>query len=580
LKSGFRLKEVAGDYLGLPDWSQDEGVWEDIKSIDPRNLIFYGALDAYATLELGMLFYRIHRKHYPFMLQLHVECKNAVFAFREQSQVLDKEYLEGLSKGLNEQIEDLKKNFFSTYGTINLASSQQKSALLFKLGWSTGVFNKPDKNGNAIMSTAEKALEPLIKKGCEPAAMMIRYNKLLKLKGSYVDVMLSAASSGNPVRLNIKDHDTATLRFSAGKYSVNRKPYEYYLGASIQCLPKPHKINRELNYDPSTFEIEWPSGPGEYYVESGSPDMNIRKAFGSNPGGIIIKADFAQEELVIPAVLSGETTWLDAIKRGEDLHNATGRMMHGRDIAGDERKSIKGINFGIMYETENPEYVISNQTGWPIEQSREFFAKYKSALSRLYAWKEKVIMEGRTTGSIRNLYGFERRVYSYYHTANRAMQKFGDRTCVNTSVQTLAAIMFRILCVKFWKMLYLKQGQFYGAGISFLAPVHDELVLRADDKTVLPEFLPVFKKTMEDVTPKGWPVSLRAEVEIGQNFGESFVVERDEASGLWLPKEEDRPVAVVGTDITATSQVDIDSWVEETEGELAEFEGFSFGAVS
>jgi DNA polymerase-1 len=578
VKQGLGLKQASQDFLGLPNYGMEDAVWEDITAADPRLLITYGGYDAYATVELGSLLYKIHKQHYPFMLQLHIECKNALFRLEEQHQPVDKDHVLGLSKQIAEAIAGVKEEFFSKYGTINLGSSYQKSDLLLRLGYSTGVWNKPKKDGTKVMSTAEKHLSVLARGGCEPAALMIRYSKLLKLESSYITPLREACDSGNPIRFHFKDRDVATLRFSAGAYNINRKKYDYFLGLSVQTVPKPHKVNRELNFNPKTFEIEWPEGKGEYYVETGSPELNIRKAFGGVRSGVVVKADFAQQELVIPAVLSNETTWLEAIKNGKDLHKATGQMVYGRDIKGDERKLIKGISFGIMFEVDNPEYVIANQTGWPIEQAREFFIKYRSALSRLYAWKDKVILEGRSTGSIKNLYGFERRVYSYYHTANRAMHRFGDRTCVNTSIQGLAAIMARIILVKLWKLLYLPQGKYYNSGISILASVHDEFDVWCEDVSVLPEFIPDFKELMESVTPKGWPVKLRAEIEIGKNMGETFVVEKDEASGLWLPKQEERQEEERKQEVVPVSASLVDEWVESVEEDLAETVGFSFEA--
>jgi DNA polymerase I-like protein with 3'-5' exonuclease and polymerase domains len=578
VKAGLSLKRVAQDFLGVPNWGMEEDVWEDIFSVDPRVLIAYGAWDAYATLELGMVLYRIHKQHYPFMLQLHIECKNALFCLEEQPQPVDGGHVMMLSEQVVGAIGQIKSEFFSKYGTINLGSNKQKSDLLLRLGWSTNVWNKPGKDGSKIMSVAEKHLEVLAKNGCDPAALMIRYSKLLKLESSYITPLRMACESGKPVRFHFRDRNVSTLRFSAGAYRINRKKYDYYLGMSVQTAPKPHKINRELNFDPKTFEIEWPDGRGEYYVEAGSPELNIRKAFGGIDGGMVVKADFSQQELVIPAVLANESTWLEALKNGVDLHNATGREVYGRDIKGDERGVIKGVNFGCLYEIKSPEWVVSNQTGWPIEQSREFMAKYRSALPRLYAWKDKVILEGRTTGSIKNLYGFERRVYSYYHTSNRGMHRYGDNTCVNTSIQGLAAIMARILLVKLWKLLYLPKGKYYGAGISILVSVHDEFDVWVRDISVLPEFIPDFKVLMESVTPKGWPVTLRTEIEIGKNMGETFVVHFDEASGLWLPKEGPRSEeAVEKPDGVGVTQSLLDEWADDEES-LAEAEGFSFEA--
>ena len=577
--AGLGLKESAQNFLGIQNYAMEDAVWEDITKADPRKLILYGGMDSYCTLELGTLLYRIFKKHYPFMLQLALEFKNALHPFGEQHQLIDAPYVENLSTEVAKLLEEVKARFFEAYGTINLNSPQQKSALLLKLGYSTGVWNNPTKYGVKVMSTAEKLLQGLADKGCEPAKLMIRCSKLSKLQNSYLTPMVQAGKSGKPIRFYFRDRTVATLRLSAGKYNINRKVYNYYLPISMQCLPKAHKVNRELDYDPGTFEIEWPSGRGQYYVETGSPEMNVRKAFHAGPGGMIIRADFKQEELAVPAVLANETTWLDALKAGKDLHKATGRMVYGRDITGDERKTVKGINFGILYEIDNPEYVISNQTGWPIERSREFLQKYKAALPRLYAWKEKAIQEGRATGSIKNLFGFERRVYSYYHTANRQMHKYGDRTCVNQEIQGLCAIFMRILMVKFWKMLYLPQGKYYGSGISFMLSLHDEMVFRAADKSILPEFLPDFRDTMSSVTPEGWPIKLEAEVEIGLNYGETFPVSQNEA-GLWIPKEEERKEGQTQT-IQEASKMEVvesalDDWAEGVEEEFAEMEGFKF----
>jgi len=573
VKAGLTLKQSAQDFLGIPNWGLEEDVWEDIRAIDPKLLIVYGSYDAYATLELGSQLYKLFKKHYPFMLQLHLEFKNALFAYKEQHQLLDVPYIENLATEVAKLTEEVKSQFFESYGVINLNSNPQKSDLLLKLGYSTGVWNKPKKDGTMVMSTKEELLQALADKGCEPAKLMIRASKLTKLQTSYLTPMLEAGKSGKPIRFHFRDHDTATLRLSAGKYMVNRKVYDYYLPISMQTIPKPHKVCRELNYNPETFEFDFlDEGKGQYYVETGSPDMNVRAAFCASPNGVIIKSDFAQQELLVGASLSNETTWLDAIKSGKDLHKSTGRSVYGRDIVGDERGVIKAVNFGVLYEVENPEFVVANITGWPIERAREFFVKYKSALPRLYAWKDKVMLEGRTTGSIKNLYGFERRVYSYYHTANRQMHKFGDRTCVSQSIQGLCAIMMRILMVKFWKMLCLSKGKYYGAGIYPLLSLHDELAFRADDKSVLPEFLPDLRNTMSSVTPSDWTVKLKAEIELGHNYGQTFVVHQN-AKGLWVPKEEERneDKPVVSPSVVTASMVD--DWISETEDEL---EGFNF----
>jgi hypothetical protein len=400
--------------------------------------------------------------------------------------------------------------------------------------------------------------------------------------------MLNLVDEDKPVRFYLKDRDTATLRFSAGKYSVHNKAYDYWLTCSIQCIPKYNKINRDLNYDPNTFDIEWvEDGKGKYYVETGDPNLNIRSVFvprkssDGQTSGLIISADFAQEELRLPSVFANETVWLDAIKNHEDLHDATIESIVRNGGNRISRRLAKGFNFGMMYETndESAVYVMHNASGLPLDECRVMFAQYKAGLPNLYRWKAKVMQDARVSGSVvTEPWGFERRVYSYYHSMNRKMQAFGDRTAVNQKIQGSAAIAMRLLMVKVWKALCLKGGAFYNSGILPLISIHDEIDIEVtgDGMEAVPEFLPWFRDMMSSVWPKSWPIKMEAELEIGKNFGELFVVEQDEATGLWLPVEEERPTVTTSTvSEPVVSASLLDEWVEEVEDEIASA-GFSF----
>jgi len=582
VKSGLSLKLLGHQYLGLPMWGDSEeekGIFEDILKADPLTVIRYGCLDAYATVELGLLLVRIYEKHYPFMLQLHRECSSALFSLMEQHQHVDFDWAAKLRRELNAALEEVKKEFYKDYGLINLNSGPQKSALFFRLGYDTGRRCQPNKKtGEAIMGTGEDDLLALIKApgGCRPAELMIRASKINKQLSSYVNPMYEMGKANKPIRLNFRDASVSTLRFAAGKYSIKNKAYDYYASLSIQCVPKPKQVLRELNFNPDIFQIEWlPDGErGQYCVEAGSPALNIRKMFGK-PGhgeGWFVNSDFAQEELVIPANLANERTWIEALKRGEDLHKATGRLVYGRDPDGNERKVCKSANFGIMFELENPELVLAEQTGWPMDQCRAFLAKYKSGLSSLYAWKERVVQEGKLRGYVTNLEGFERRVKPWFESLNKRLRKLGAKTCVNQLIQGQGGLWKRILLIKAWKATMRPGGRWHGSGIYTVLTLHDEMDMWVPpDPSLLREYLPWHKGMMESITPKSWEAPLRAEISLGYNFGEVFAIEPD-GNGGWLPKQEKRPSETASV-VTPITESVIDSWAEETADELAEFGG-------
>ena len=77
-----------------------------------------------------------------------------------------------------------------------------------------------------------------------------------------------------------------------------------------------------------------------------------RSCFVAPDGHAIIKADYAQIELRIAAVIAEETRMLDAIRGGEDLHRTTAARVRGKDqgdVTPEERQIAKMVNFGLIY---------------------------------------------------------------------------------------------------------------------------------------------------------------------------------------------------------------------------------------
>ena len=78
----------------------------------------------------------------------------------------------------------------------------------------------------------------------------------------------------------------------------------------------------------------------------------IRKAFVAPDGWCIVAADYSQVELRIMAHMSGDERLLKAFADREDIHRATASEVFGVEldqVTGEQRRSAKAINFGLMY---------------------------------------------------------------------------------------------------------------------------------------------------------------------------------------------------------------------------------------
>lgn len=280
------------------------------------------------------------------------------------------------------------------------------------------------------------------------------------------------------------------------------------------------------------------------------------------------------EEMRIAAGLSGEPVWVNAINNDVDLHKATAsEAFHVtvENVEPKQRKTAKSVNFACLYDGN--EYTIASRCKMPIEEAKAFYDDYTKALKVLYSWKAQRYQEGRTTGSVRNIFGHERRVYSYYHSNSRNLQAFADRTVISNSIQGTAAVFMRIILTKLERMIYEPDGKWYGKGVIHIANIHDEVDFLVPKKYAK-EFCWDLKTVMESVTPPNWPIKMEASPEIGNNFGEIFevsIVKNEDGSLHFVPKcetpPEKEPVAVTVTN-EATSDLNLPD--EETE-EMGDF---------
>lgn len=567
---GLGLKELGKTYLGLPMEHFDEAVGLDILNSEPRQLLDYGALDTYSTLSLYLYAYPRFKAKCPLLARLLPEFSNALYDLEEVIHPVSKQQFEYLLEDVTQEIEKVKQEFYTNYRVINLGSAQQKSDLLMELGWSTGVFNAPKKDGTPVMSTKAEHLEKIAKQGCDAARLMIRYNELIKFQSSYCKAPLEQITDPitgetRPWRWYIYENKAPTLRLASGKYTVNRKPYRYFAPLNGMALPKPAQVLRGLDYDPYNYTFKFypdkETDKGQFLVETYSDKFNMRAAFvPPSPGYICVKCDYSSEEVRMQACESNERVWIDAFKNHKDIYWVTACSIYGVDPNSPKdrtiRKNGKTAVLSGAYAKPGSYYTYQEKLGMPQQEAIEFEAKLRGGVPNFTAWKLKTYQIGRVQGYIQNRYGHIRSVRRYLETHSKHYMDYADKTVVSESIQGLAGIITRIFCVKFWKLLYGPNRKYNKncqthedlmdpakCEVSWLIPIHDEIQFFCRKDLVVP-FLHEVKAIMEGCTPPSYEIPLEAAPEIGPDFGhlvEVHFATDENGNEILLPDEEPRP---------------------------------------
>ena len=220
---------------------------------------------------------------------------------------VDAELLHKQSQQLEQRIGELEREAFELAGReFNLGSPKQLGQILFE-EQKIPVLKKTPKGAP---STAEGVLEELALDYPLPKVIM-QHRGLAKLKSTYTDKLPRLLNKATG-RVHTSYHQavTATGRLSSSDPNLQNIPIR---------------------------------------TEEG---RKIRQAFIARPGYRIVAADYSQIELRIMAHLSEDKGLLEAFAEGRDIHTATAAEVFGTSlerVSGDQRRSAKAINFGLIY---------------------------------------------------------------------------------------------------------------------------------------------------------------------------------------------------------------------------------------
>jgi DNA polymerase I len=347
---------------------------------------------------------------------------------------------------------------------FNINSPKQLGEVLFKdLG-----LTAPGKSGKSkSFSTAQDVLEQLAEES-EVPRMVLDYRHLSKLKSNYIDALPLLIDSESRVHTTFNAAATATGRLS----STN---------PNLQNIPIRTELGRE-----------------------------IRAAFVSAPGNVMLSADYSQIELRLMAHFSEDPLLVRAYKNNDDIHRLTASEVFG--IAPDQmdkttRNRAKAVNFGIVYGISP--FGLAAQLGIPQQEARAYIDRYFARYVGVKAFIERTLEQTRRDGSVRTLFGRIRPIPDI-QSRNPNQRGFAERTAINTPLQGTAADLIKLAMIAIAKELDARKLKTH-----MVLQVHDELLFEVPEgeKSVVAELV---RSQMEQVVELKVP--LIADLSFGPNW--------------------------------------------------------------
>lgn len=405
----------------------------------------------------------------------------AVLAEMEMAGVMiDSDYLAEMSKELEKKLAALEKKIYKAVGyEFNINSTQQLAKALFE-DLKLEPPDKSRKTASGKYSTAADVLEEM--KGQNPVLdAILDHRELSKLKGTYVDALPQAVNPETG-RIHTSFNQCGSVTGRLASSSPN-----------LQNIPIRSELGRE-----------------------------VRRAFVAPRGRRLVAADYSQVELRIAAHFAKEQFWIDAFKRGDDIHAATASAVFGvplEKVTKDQRRNAKAINFGLLYGMGA--FSLARNTGLTLGEAEEFMQKYFAELPRVKQYIEGTKRKAATEGYVETLLGRRR----YFPILTRpgttredhAVRARAEREAINTPVQGTAADIIKLAMIRLARELPRKVPS-----AQMLLQVHDELVFECDTGDV-EKLAALGKKIMESAFELDAPLAV--EVRVGKNWDEMKAVD-------------------------------------------------------
>ena len=300
----------------------------------------------------------------PLFDDIELPVTRVLAAMEEAGVRLDVPRLGEIAARVRDSADELRDQIWELAGgEFVIESPKQLGQVLFeRLGLPT--FRK----GKTGWSTDRRVLKLLEDK--HPIVPLIgRYRELTKLDNTYLSTLPELVDAHDRLHTTFKQAAAETGRLSS-------------TDPNLQNIPIRTAIGRE-----------------------------IRGAFTTDPGWLLISCDYSQVELRILAHCSGEPALADAFRRGEDVHRATAAEVFGLDPADVDRATrdrAKAVNFGIVYGIQD--FGLSEQLNIPRADARAYIDLYLARYPRVRSFIDTTIANAAQEGFVTTLLGRRRAI--------------------------------------------------------------------------------------------------------------------------------------------------------------------------
>ena len=362
--------------------------------------------------------------------------------------------------------------------------------------------------------------------------LIIEYRHYSKMRDSFLTKFLLAYDKYDDVRPQFNQFGTDTTRLSskAGKIA------DGYSGVAFQGIPRDSDEDK-----PELFK-------------------QIRTCLIPRPGFLMVKLDFAGEELRVVTNLSGDPVWTNSfLNEDGDVHSITSRTLFGKnEVSKDERNRGKRCNFAFIYG--GGAGAISRNVGCTLEEGQRHMANLRNAVPVLMGYVEH---QKRFAREYKQIYtSFGRRIpIPTIDSPIKGIRAKAERCAINYTIQATSADVIKFAMCYIDKKIRENKWE---NDIRYVLTVHDEIVFE-----IKPELLQEAVRKLDEWMTIPW--------KLPKAHGREWVVPLTTEPGVdyhWRARFD--YIKICDGTTPAKNSVDIDG---NYKGKLKKNEYFSHGRI-